>query len=329
LITMRWANPKFFLLLFLLLGLALLFVNQSSWRKKVWKQLGETRLFSHFARWEKTSSRRLRRAFAVLALFFLILALAEPQWGSREVEVSMKGVHLIILLDVSDSMLAEDLKPNRFERQRQELQDLLGELKGDRVGLVAFAGRSFLLSPLTVDYPSLKRYVDELSTDTIPIQGTDLAGALNLAMGLFPKSEADKAILLMSDGEDHSEKLKKVLEQLKEQKIRLFVLGIGTPEGAPVPDPQGGFKRDRNGKRVLSQLKEDFLKDLALKTGGVYARSVSSEADLESLYIQGIRRGLKPTEFQVSKQKIMESRFYYPLALALLFLFLERLLKSI
>lgn len=328
---MRWAHPEFFLLLLLLILLGFLFAYQNVWRRKAWKSLGEQKLFKTFASWEKAPRRRLRKVLGVLALFFLIVTLAEPQWGTREVEVSMKGVHLMILVDVSESMLAPDLSPNRLERQRQELKDLINLLKGDRVGLIAFAGRSFLLSPLTVDYGSLRRYVDELNTETIPIQGTDLAGALTLALNLFPKNQegAERAILLLTDGEDHSEKLKSVISQLKKEKVRLFVLGIGTTQGAPVPDPEGGFKTDSTGKRLISQLKEGFLKDLAVQTGGAYTRSVSSEADLEKLYVQGIRRGLEPTQFRVSKQKVMETRFYYPLALAFLFIFFERSLKSI
>jgi len=252
----------------------------------------------------------------------------EPQWGMREEEVKMRGINLMILADVSSSMMAQDIKPDRLQREKREIRDLLNMLKGDRVGLIAFAGRSFLLSPLTNDYGTMVRYVDDLGPETIPVNGTDLAGALQLAMKSFPKEDETKAILIFTDGEDHSQKLPKILKELKNRDIMVFILGIGTPEGAPIPEPGGGFKSTLEGEMVVSKLNEASLKKLALGSGGAYARTVTGDEDLNELYLKGVRGVLTPDDLRVTRKKVWESRFYWPLGFAIFLLLLERLIPS-
>lgn len=326
---MRLGHPyaAFFLLLVPLLIGALLYGRRQQRRR--WRLFADwefrDRLLKNFSGFRFG----LKSTLKVLSLFFVVLALMDPQWGSREEEVKTRGVNLMILVDVSDSMKAADVSPDRLAREKQKFGDLLKMLSGDRVGLIAFAGRSFLLSPLTSDYGTLKRYVDELNTRTIPVQGTDLAGAMGLALKSFPESKEGKAVLLMTDGEDHSDQMKETIEKLKDEKIPVFVLGIGTPQGAPIPEEAGGFKLDQEGKTVVSQLKEDFLKDLALKTSGAYVRALSGDEDLRELYLKGIRGGLDLSELKVSKQTIWESRFYWPLAIGVGLLILERLISEV
>lgn len=325
---MRFNHPDFVFLFFLVpLLLAVLFY-QGYRRKKAWQALADeplrANLMPHRAPWRVAVKSGLK----VLALVFLILALMEPQWGTKEEEVTLKGADLMLVLDVSNSMLAQDLKPSRMERMKRKLRDLLQMLAGDRVGLIAFAGRSFLLSPLTIDYGTLEMFVDELSPNTIPVQGTDLSGALSLAVKAMSDKESAKAILVFSDGEDFSEKLDKMIETLKEKKIKVFALGFGTPEGAPIPEPGGGFKTNPEGEMVVSKLKEEALKDLALETGGAYVRTVSGDEDLRQLYVKGVRGALELSELKAARKQVWESRFYWPLGLALVFLALERLISE-
>lgn len=325
---MRFAHPFYFFLFLLLPVLIGLFVWLAVRQKKAWNDLADKDFKARILPGYSSSRWKGKIVLKILVFVFLVLALMEPQWGTREEEVKMRGVNIMVLVDVSDSMLAQDLNPSRLEREKRKIRDLLKMLGGDRVGLIAFAGRSFLLSPLTVDYGTLERYIDDLGPETIPVKGTDLAGALSLALHSFPKGEEAKAIIVFTDGEDHSKKMAQVLKSLEEQDIKVFILGIGTPAGAPIPEPGGGFKSTSQGETVVSKLKEGFLKDLALKTGGAYARTVSSDNDLEELYLKGIRGVLNPSDLRVTKKKVWESRFYWPLGIALFFLFMERLIPE-
>ncbi len=325
---MRFNHPDLVFLFFLVpLLLAVLFY-QAYRRKKAWQALADEPLRANLMPQRAPWRIAVKSGLKVLALVFMILALMEPQWGMKEEEVTLKGADLMLVLDVSNSMLAQDLKPSRMERMKRKLRDLLQMLAGDRVGLIAFAGRSFLLSPLTIDYGTLEMFVDELSPNTIPVQGTDLSGALSLAIKAMSDKESAKAILVFSDGEDFSEKLDKMIETLKEKKIKVFALGFGTPEGAPIPEPGGGFKTNPEGEMVVSKLKEEALKELALETGGAYVRTVSGDEDLRQLYVKGVRGALELSELKAARKQVWESRFYWPLGIALAFLALERLISE-
>jgi Ca-activated chloride channel family protein len=325
---MKFGHPDaifWFFLVFLLFALA---AAASWWRKRAWQRFADPALREKILPNDSPARRRIKGLLLFLVLIFLVLTLMEPQWGMREEEVRMKGVDLAVLVDVSNSMLVQDVKPSRLERAKRKLIDLFDMLAGDRVGLVAFAGRSFLLSPLTVDYGTLKFYLDEINVDTIPVQGTDIAGALSLALKALSDPQSTKAILLITDGEDHSERMQRVRDILKEKKIPVYVLGVGTPEGGPVPKKDGGFKSNPGGEMVVSKLQEGFLKDLALSTGGAYVRAVTGDEDLRELYIKGVRGDLEGGDFKVTKKKVWESRFYWPLAVATALLLLERLIPE-
>ncbi len=325
---MQWGHPDSVFLYFLLpflLGLLFLYAH---WQKKAKKTLADPDLLPKIMPNASPFLSTLKITLKVLAFIFLVLALMEPKWGTREEEVTMRGVNLMVLVDVSNSMLAQDILPSRLEREKRKFKDLINMLAGDRVGLIAFAGRSFLLSPLTVDYGTLGLFTDELAPETIPIQGTDLAGAIQLALKALPEDDSPKALLVFSDGEDHSERMEKMLKTLKEKNIKLFIMGIGTPQGAPIPQEGGGFKSTSEGQMVVSKLEEGFLKNLALETGGAYVRTVTNDDDLKELYIKGVRGALNANELKASRKKIWESRFYWPLAIALIFLFLERLIPG-
>lgn len=325
---MRFNHPDFVFLFFLLPFFLALLGYQARKRRLAWRALADDALRPKLMPNRSPWRILVKHGLKALALVFLILALMEPQWGMKEEEVTMKGADLMLALDVSNSMRAQDLKPSRLERMKRKLRDLLQMLAGDRVGLIAFAGRSFLLSPLTIDYGTLEMFVDEIAPETIPVQGTDISGALSLAIKAMGDKDSAKAILVFSDGEDFSEKLDKMIETLKEKKIKVFALGFGTPEGAPIPESGGGFKTNSEGQMVVSKLKEEALKDLALETGGAYVRAVSGDEDLRQLYVKGVRGAMELSELKASRKQVWESRFYWPLGIAFGLLILERLFSE-
>ncbi|MBF0451777.1 MAG: VWA domain-containing protein [Candidatus Magnetomorum sp.] len=282
-----------------------------------------TVLESHF--------RQSVRAIIVLAaVTFMILALAGPRWGEHFEEVSQKGVDVIICMDVSLSMMVEDIKPNRLERAKREIVDLINVNQGDRLGLVAFAGQAFLQCPLTLDYSALDMFLRQLSPDLIPVTGTDLGRAIELSINSFDQeSETDRVLVMITDGEDNEKKGLEAAEKARDENIRIFVFGMGDPAGGPVPAGEaGGFEKDDSGNLILSKLDEQSLIDIAQITGGDYVRSTDGDFDLDRLYFDGIRRKTDVSVLKTGKIKVYEPRFYIFAALALALLLLESILHA-
>lgn len=261
-------------------------------------------------------------------VLFTAVALAGPKYGYRWQEIRQQGVDIIIALDCSRSMTAADIQPTRLERAKREVFDLLAMLKGDRVGLVAFAGTAFLQCPLTLDYEAFNLFLNTLSPEYLPVGGTDITGALATALNSFdPKGTSDKAVILITDGENtgNGDPLK-AAETLKEKDIKLFCIGVGGSDGVPIPEPAGGFKKDRSGQIVLSRLDENTLKKMAVVTGGTYVRSVAGDMDLDAIYTDEILRTMQAETVSSGRKQVWEDRFQWPLALALLCLVAELLL---
>ena len=262
-----------------------------------------------------------------------VLALAELKYGFTWEEVQRRGVDIVVALDVSDSMLVEDAetggKLSRLERAKREIADLLRVVRGDRIGLVAFAGTAFLECPLTLDYGAAHLFLSSIDTDLIPVKGTALGAALRTALEAFEGgSNSSRAIILITDGEDHGGDALAAAEEAKLAGVRVFAIGIGRDEGAPIPAPGGGFRRDRRGEMVLSRLDEATLQRIALATGGRYVRSVTGDVDLEQIYSQGIKAVLEDQELESQRRQRWEDRFQWLLALALIALMAEPLIAE-
>lgn len=258
-----------------------------------------------------------------------IIALSQPRMGFQWEEVQHSGFDIILAVDVSRSMLAEDINPNRLTRAKREVIDLLSMLQGDRVGLVVFAGISFTQSPLTVDYKAIEIFLDTLDTELIPVPGTAIAHALQTSMQAFSDSHRNsKAIILITDGEDHSGELQIVEKQAREAGVKIFVIGIGKTEGVPIPNLQGGFLKNKKGELVMSKLNEVALKELALSTGGSYAQSVTGDLDLEKIYLQDIRENLQRNELQKTRRRLWNEQFQWFVLAAILCWMIEPLLPS-
>ena len=276
--------------------------------------------------------QKLKPALLVVSIFFMILALAEPKWGFHMEEVKRRGVDLVIALDVSKSMLAEDLKPNRLSRAKLEIQNLLESLRGDRVGLVVFAGTSFIQCPLTLDYSTVKLFLEDVGIESIPRGGTDVGGAIKKSIEAFAGEEAgDRVIFLVTDGEDHGTSLDASLKEAQEKGIKIYPIGIGKSEGAPIPvageKGELQYLRDRDASVVLSKLDLGLLERIASATGGRGGVIGSGDFSLEDLYERSVTK-LEKAELGSSQKKEYHHRFQWPLAAGLVLLYLEGLLSE-
>jgi len=274
----------------------------------------------------------------VLSLLWLVglatwvVGLARPQWGYTWTEVREEGLDLAILLDTSRSMLAQDMPPNRLAQARFAVRDLLPRLRGDRVAIIPFAGRSLVHSPLTSDHQAVLAALADVQVGTVPRGGSNLADALATAIRVFAVStrEADRAILILSDGEAHEGAIDPVTENLKREGIKVFAIGLGTLEGGliPVPGPEGGetFLRDADGHVVNSRLQEDALRTLALATGGLYIRAAPGDFGLDRLVFEGLAP-LQRGESESRLLKVHEERYAWFLIPGLILLAAEAALR--
>lgn len=264
-------------------------------------------------------------AFFLAALLFLGVALLKPYSGFEMREIARKGVDLFFLVDVSPSMLAEDIKPSRIDRARFELKDFLAELTGDRVGLIGFSGESFTLVPLTGDDKAFELFLNELDPGLFPVAGTDIPGAVAKAVASFKKEStgAGKAIILITDGEDSVGLDASVIDDIKKYGVKVFVIGVGTTEGAPISEEGGGYKTDSSGNVVVTRLNEPALQNLAVATGGGYVRSVSGDLDLKEIYRNGIKKAFAETDYAKSSKKLPHYRFQWAILAGFIALMLE------
>ena len=262
-------------------------------------------------------SRAMRRLVLLLTSLVLILvALAQPRWGFRWEELKQEGTSVVVVLDTSLSMDAEDVSPSRMERAHREISDLAGMLQGDRVGLVLFAGGAYMRMPLTTDYTALRNMVRQTSTTSLRSQGSDLGAAIRMATRVVGQGdEADRAMIIISDGEDQNGQAEAAAREAKEAGVHIFAVGIGTDEGAPIPLAAGGFKKDPDGAMVLSQIEEKTLQRVAQISGGAYVRSVAGSADMSALYQDEILGKLKRAEQLSRREKVWLERFQWPLGL--------------
>ena len=268
--------------------------------------------------------RRIKWGLVFFGLLFLIFSLTGPQYGYHWQEMEQRGVDIMIALDCSKSMLANDIQPTRLDRAKREVVDLLHMLKGDRVGLVAFAGTAFLQCPLTIDYQTFYLFLDTLTPGFLPVGGTDLSGAIETAVNGFNAEETtDKAIILITDGENTGNDPAGAIEKAKTHGIKVFTIGVGNESGVPVPSEDGGFIKDSAGKIVVTRLDEKMLKEIALSTNGLYVRSVAGDMDLVTIYEKEIRGKMESASLSSGKKQVWEDRFQWFLIVAILLFMID------
>lgn len=275
----------------------------------------------------------LKTGLFALALTCLIVASAGPRLGWTWIESRQSGLDMVVAVDVSRSMMAKDLDPSRLERARRMVIDLLAVAPGDRIGLVVFAGAAFVQCPLTVDHGALRSFLDQLSTEMIPVGGTDISGALRESLRALEAGGEDqglgKLIILMTDGEDHQGDLDAAISEVVKSKAKVVTVGMASESGAPIPDPQGGFIKDRQGNVVLSRLAEEPLKLVASKTGGQYINASDAQVSVASVYQDVIRAKGTVRETQARKERLWYERFQWVAGLALILILIEMLVTEV
>jgi Ca-activated chloride channel family protein len=275
----------------------------------------------------RPAARRWKAILTVAAVLLMALALTQPRWGFEWREVKRTGVDIAVLLDVSKSMLTEDVRPNRLAQAKYAVQDLLEKLRGDRIGLIAFAGTAFVQCPLTVDYEAFRLTLKDADPRIIPRGGTAIGVAIRTALKAFEAGEGrDRAIVLITDGEETEGDALAAADEAAKAGVKIYTIGVGTAEGELIPIREEGkpmeFLKDRDGAVVKSRLNEEMLKQLALKTGGIYVRSVPGDFGIDTIYDKGIAQ-LQRKEYQTRLQKRYFERFQWPLGLAFALLVVE------
>ena len=324
---MKFDHPHILFFLWGLLPLAGLLVYGIFRHKKILARYAKASMFDHILPGFSYGPKWVKAVLAVLATGFAVVALAGPLAGYRWEKTTQKGVDIMIALDCSRSMLAQDVSPTRLTRAKREIIDLTRLMRSDRAGLVAFSGAAVLQCPLTLDYNAFGIFLDALDPDYLPVGGTDLTAALEACYnGFDPASTAGKAIILITDGEDTAgdeAALNKMVEKFAKEKIRIFAIGVGDPAGAPIPAKGGGFKKDSTGNIILSKVDETMLKKITAMTQGRYVRSVAGDMDLEQIYSGDILGTMERKELTQGRKKVWEKRFQWALLPCVLLLLAE------
>lgn len=284
----RFENPEL-LWLFMLVPLlvAAWIFNWQKARNKIGRA-GDIELISGLMPEKSRARINIKFILQLLALIFGILLVARPQFGSKLVDVKRRGVEIIIALDVSNSMLAEDIQPNRLERAKQSISRLVDELENDKIGLIVFAGDAYTQIPVTTDYVSAKMFLSSINPGIVPKQGTAIASAIELGVNSFsPKLDESKALIIITDGENHEKDPVKAAEMAAENGVVIHTIGIGSQEGVPIPVITGGrrdYMKDNEGNTVISKLDDDILKKIAVSAGGKYVRASNTNLGLSTIF---------------------------------------------
>ena len=319
---MRFGNLENLNLIWLIVPLVVFFIWSYKKKKQLLEKFVGKTLVSRLIDPLALKRSKIDNILTILAIFFIIVALAQPRWGYYWKDLKQTGVDIVIALDVSQSMLAQDIKPNRLERAKYKIADLLDMLEGDRIGLVAFAGTSYLQCPLTLDYSAARIFLNAIDTNLIPVKGTSIGDAIRTSVKAFNTQDTrSRAIILITDGEDHTGDAIESAKWAKEHETKIFVIGIGNKIGAPIPSTNPevpGFKKDKNGEVILTKIDEPTLQKLALETGGSYVRSVSGDMDLQKLYMESIKHEVESKEIKTERRRVWKERFQWFILAALI-----------
>lgn len=323
---MRWQNEwvLWFLLIIPIIGF-IFWLLQSNQNKKLKKYIAPI-AFQNILPQYSNVAKSIKIIIWGLAFICFVLAGANLQFGDKKEEVSRSGIDIIICLDVSKSMLAEDLKPNRLTRAKLAINKIINELGSDRIGIVVFAGNAYLQLPITSDHEAASMFVNEISTNIIPTQGTNIAAALELAQSSFPEnSPTNKAVIVITDGEEHDGKAVEIAEELSDEKINVFTIGLGSIVGAPIPNyingKRYGVKKDKNGSTVITRLNEEALINIANAGDGVYVKGSSASLGLSTVLNE--ISSIEKTEYEVKEYTSYQSHFQVFLILGILLLIIE------
>lgn len=320
--------------LWFLLAIPLMWLVQilyAYWQRKKLKAAFDETMLKAMVPMKTRAKAWLKLSIYSIGFATLIIAIANPQSGSKLQEVKRKGVDVMIALDISNSMEAEDLYPNRLGRAKRSIQELLTRLKGDRIGIVVFAGKAFVQLPITTDYSAAKLFLNSIDTRLITTQGTDIGTAVNLCLESFePESPTSKVIVLISDGENHEESFDVAASKAGEMGVVIHTIGMGSEQGAPIPmysrGQRVGFRQAKDGSTVVTKLDASMLKDLAAETGGLFVRATNSQSGIDLIFDEV--EEMEKVEFGSKIYSDYEDQFQYFLLIALIFLGVELIIPN-
>ncbi len=306
--------------------LVLLFLYVQYWKRKKQREFGDLELVKKLSPQRSVFKPALKFALLIIALVGLILGLVNPKIGTKMETIKREGIDIVFAMDVSKSMLAEDVAPNRLEKSKQIVSQIINQLGNDRIGIVAYAGSAFPVLPITTDYSVSKMFLQSMNTSIVSSQGTSLEDAIKLSSTYFDKgNKTSKLLILISDGEDHSEGANDAAAEANKNGMKIITIGVGTEKGGPIPIKQNGvvqsFKRDNNNEVVITKLNQESLKEIAKATKGGYVNGNSTKEVLA--YVKKALDNIQKTEFEATQMADFESQFQWFLGIAFALLFLD------
>lgn len=322
-------EKKYLYFLIIIPLLVLLFLWNLYWKRKRQHEFGDLNLIQKLTPNQSLFKSIIKIVIVLLALAALIIGLVNPKIGTKLETVKREGIDIVFAIDVSKSMLAEDMAPNRLDKSKQIVSQVINQLGSDRIGIVAYAGSAFPILPITTDYGVAKMFLQSMNTDVVSSQGTSLDQAIQLSADFFEEGNAtNKLIILISDGEDHSEGIEKAIEKANEVKAKIITIGVGTTKGGPIPIRRNGivesFKRDQNDEVVITALNEETLKQIGKETKGGYIYGDNTKEVLE--YVKNALDNIEKTEFETTQVADFQSQFQWFLGFAFLLLLLDTFL---
>jgi len=321
---LRFEHPYYFYLFALIPLLFVLYLLMARWKKRALLRYGEPEIVKQLM--PDYSRKRLFYKFVLLLLSFssLVLALANPQIGSRFEKVERKGIDIMIALDVSNSMLSEDIQPNRMERAKQAVASLIDHLTNDRIGLVVFAGKAYTQMPITTDYAAARLFLSGINPGMVSPQGTAIGEAIDLCTTSFGESKKSKAIIIISDGENHQDDAISAAKNANKKDIRIYTVGVGSPDGGPIPliinGNNAGYMKDKDGSTIITKMNPEALQEISTAGEGVYVNGNNTNS------LQSVLDHIDKLEKSNIDSKVFseyEDRFQYFLAFSLLLLICE------
>jgi Ca-activated chloride channel homolog len=321
----RFAHPEYFWALILIPVLTALFILARIQRKNALKKFGDLEILKYLMPFASGSRPVIKFILIMLALAMFIAGIARPQFGSKLKKVKRQGVEIVIALDVSNSMMAEDIKPNRLERAKRAIDRLISRLKDDKIGLIVFAGDAYMQLPITSDYNSAQLFLSAVSPEMVPKQGTAIGAAIQMAARSFtPNPSSSKTIIIITDGENHEDDAISAAGEAHKNGIVVHTIGMGLPQGSPIPGASGGqgeYRRDREGNVVITRLDEVTLQKISAAGGGIYLRANTAQVGLDDLFDE-INK-MQKTEMETKTFSEYEEQFQYFFIAGLILLLLE------
>jgi len=321
-------EPKYFILLLLIPVIWLAYFYMRYWQTRKQKAVADAKLLDKIVREKSRLKPFVKMLMLSLSLLFLITGLTNPKMGTKLETVKRRGVDIVFAIDVSKSMDAEDIAPSRLEKAKRLVSKIVDNLVSDRIGIIAYAGEAYPLLPITTDYAAAKIFLQNMNTDLVSSQGTAIDDAIDLATTYFDEDDTNKILVILSDGEDHSQKAVEAAKRAAQQGVTIFSIGIGTKKGSVIPIKRNGslygYKKDKNGKTVITRLDDKTLKEIAAVTHGKYIDGRNTKDVVN--YISDALKKMDKKEFETTKFSEYKDQFQWFLGAGLFFLVLYMLI---